>query len=157
MERSFRGGHSLMHGASMGMRKKPRASVGLDRGASMGALWAGRIKRAITVWVGAVALGGNPRKLLARWCGRKKPRASGTRTGQERAWAGGQELSALSAQTRPAPNCSPLCPCRPGESQPLGDARPCLSSIRPELLTKGRERSSNEHQDGQAEGNFAYY
>jgi len=55
------------------------------------------------------------------------------------------------------PRIVPPCACRPGESQPLGDARPCLSSIRPELLAKGRERTSNEHQDGQAEGNFAYY
>jgi hypothetical protein len=39
----------------------------------------------------------------------------------------------------------------------LGDARPCLSSIRPELLAIGRERGSNEHEDGQTEGNFAYY
>ena len=107
MKRSFHGGHSL-HGATMDMRKKAPRDYGLDRGASIGALWAGRIKRAITVWLGGVALGGNPRKLLTRWCCRKKPRASGTRTGQERAWAGGQELSALSAQTRPAPNCSPL-------------------------------------------------
>jgi hypothetical protein len=32
-----------------------------------------------------------------------------------------------------------------------------LSSIRPELLAKGGERGSNEHQDGQAEENFACY
>jgi len=154
MERSFRGDHSLMHGA--GMRKKPRASVGLDRGASMGALWAGRIKRAITVWVGAMALDGNPRKLLTRWCGRKSPHEWDSNGARARlGW--GARIKPASATTRPAPNCSSLCPCRPGESQPLGDARPCLSSIRPELLTKGRERSSNEHQEGQAEGDFAYY
>jgi hypothetical protein len=33
----------------------------------------------------------------------------------------------------------------------------CLSSIRPELRTIGRERGSNEHEDGQAESDFAYY
>jgi hypothetical protein len=39
-----------LHGATMDMRKKAPRDYGLDRGASIGALWAGRIKRAITVW-----------------------------------------------------------------------------------------------------------
>jgi hypothetical protein len=37
------------------------------------------------------------------------------------------------------------------------DASSCLSSIGPELRAIGRERGSNEHEDGQAESNFAYY
>jgi hypothetical protein len=47
MERSFHGGHSLMHGASMSMRKKPRASIWARlRGRLARSGW-GRIKRAM--------------------------------------------------------------------------------------------------------------
>ena len=79
-----------MHGATMDMRKKAPRDYGLDRGASIGALWAGRIKRAITVWVGAVALGGNPRKLLTRWCGRKSPARVGLERGKSALGLGGK-------------------------------------------------------------------
>jgi hypothetical protein len=49
-------------------------------------------------------------------------------------------------------------PCHPGARLGLLATRGrVLSSVRPELLAKGRERGSNEHEDGEAEGNFSYY
>jgi hypothetical protein len=50
MKRSFHGGHSLMHGASMSMRKKaPRECLGSTAGQTLARLGWGRIKRAMTV------------------------------------------------------------------------------------------------------------
>jgi hypothetical protein len=48
MERSFRDGHSLMHGATMDVRKKPRGEL-WARAGQTSALGQGRIKRAMTV------------------------------------------------------------------------------------------------------------
>jgi hypothetical protein len=55
----------------------------------------GRANKRATYRVGVVGPRGNPRKLRTRWLRHKKPRASTTRTGQPRAWAVRQELSAL--------------------------------------------------------------
>jgi hypothetical protein len=46
IKRSFHGGHSLMHGASVSMRKKPCARVGLYRRAAARLGWGARKKRA---------------------------------------------------------------------------------------------------------------
>jgi hypothetical protein len=46
IKRSFHGGHSLMHGASLSIRKKPCARVGLDRRAAARLGWGARKKRA---------------------------------------------------------------------------------------------------------------
>ena len=51
-------------------KKAPR-EYGLDRGARIGALWAGRLARYHS-FVGAVALGGNHRNLLTRRCGKTR-------------------------------------------------------------------------------------
>jgi hypothetical protein len=83
----------------------PRASVGLDCGASIGALWAGRIKRAITVWYeqerSAATLGN-----YSRHCAEKKAPHEGTRTGQRcvqaRLGLGGDKLDVPIWPTRQA-------------------------------------------------------
>jgi hypothetical protein len=80
IKRSFHGGHSLMHGATMDMRKKPRASMGSTAGQDWRAWDVGRIKRAM-YRVGARALRGNPRNLLTRWRTKKAPRRKAS-TGQ---------------------------------------------------------------------------
>jgi hypothetical protein len=46
IKRSFHDGHSLMHGASVSMRKKPCARVGLYRRAAARLGWGARKKRA---------------------------------------------------------------------------------------------------------------
>jgi hypothetical protein len=52
-------------------QKKAPREYGLDRGASIGALWQGESARYHSL-VGAVALGGNHRNLLTRWCGKTR-------------------------------------------------------------------------------------
>jgi hypothetical protein len=104
--------------------------------------------------VGAVAVRGNPRNLLTRWPGSKKPRGREDRPQGPSAWAGGRVWA------RQITNTASLRVRRPplAVRAALGllSTRPCLSSIRPELLAIGRERGSDEHKDGQAEDNFAY-
>jgi hypothetical protein len=73
-----------MHGAIMDMRKEPRASVGLERGKLARLGW-GRIKRAMTVRVGAMGSRSNPRNLLTRWWG--QPDVAFGRRIEARKWA----------------------------------------------------------------------
>jgi hypothetical protein len=51
--------------------------------------------------VGAVALGGNPRKLLTPWCGRKKPRTRGLERGSS-----ALGLGARNSAPTPVSHCS---------------------------------------------------
>jgi hypothetical protein len=91
MKRSFHGGHSL-HGATMDMRKKPRASVGLGGGANS-ALGLGSNKRAMMVPRRRSAAPQQPSETTHAMVRQEKAPHERTRTGQRRARAGGQEIA----------------------------------------------------------------
>jgi hypothetical protein len=88
-------------------QKKTPRQQGLDRGANWRARAGGQESSAPEQFrVGAVALRGNPRNLLTRWCGRKNPAQAGVSRGGPIRALGGTGKSALDDYTRLARNCS---------------------------------------------------